>query len=258
MRGGRISGELRVPSPGGALLIRLGAQRLNLEVLRQHWRPSRSATPALQDRDSWARPRDVMAQLLQKRFLGGHVSLLREACSSICIWNELALSGVTSSAWSRSRCRRRLCTSSQGRWPYQAGKPDRCWLIGQLRRAHISAVSDARRDGSPYFSFQAARMAMVSSTVGSLTRHRLEAALQGAASFSMYLRYSSRGEVAPLARSSPPSRPASACARIQRRIAAARQAPTIVCGSSLNRMMLPCALLPHAARSSRAVSDCSC
>jgi len=55
--------------------------------------------------------------------------------------------------------------------------------------------------------FQSAQMAMVSIDVGLTDEDNLEATLERAASFSMYLRYS-LSVVAPMARSSPRPAPA--------------------------------------------------
>ena len=87
-----------------------------------------------------------------------------------------------------------------------------------------------------YFSFSPRTMAIVSSTVGSTT-NTFWKRRSSAASFSTYLRYSSK-VVAPMQWSSPRAR--AGLSILPASIApSALPAPTMVCSSSMNRMILP-------------------
>ena len=88
-----------------------------------------------------------------------------------------------------------------------------------------------------YFSFKPRRMAMVSSTVGSVTSTGWKRR-SSAASFSMYLRYSS-SVVAPMACSSPRASAGFSMLPASMELSPVEPAPTMVCSSSMNRMMRP-------------------
>ena len=91
---------------------------------------------------------------------------------------------------------------------------------------------------SSYFSLRPRRIEIVSSTVGSSTNTGWKRRAS-AASFSIYLRYSS-SVVAPTQCSSP--RASAGFSRLEASIApSALPAPTSVCISSMNRMILPSA-----------------
>jgi hypothetical protein len=109
--------------------------------------------------------------------------------------------------------------------------------VAQLGRGDDGRVGDVARRGAPRsVSCRPRRMAIVSSTLGSSTSTFWKRR-SSAASFSMYLRYSS-SVVAPMQCSSP--RASAGLSMLPASIApSALPAPTMVCSSSMKRMMRP-------------------
>ena len=173
-----LGSELQVALAGGALLIKLSAFQLGLEVLHVDDGVLLVLPLSLLGIEGFLGGRDVVAQLLQA-FLGGHVGLLHEGLFLDLHLDELALGGIHFLGHGVD-----LNAQAAGRLVHEVDS-----LIGQeavgdvavgkLGRAHDGAVGDAHAVVDLVLLLQAAQNGDGVLHRRLAHKHRLEAALQG-------------------------------------------------------------------------------